>query len=319
MDTEESNASSPHLTVVIPTYNMGDMVGEAIKSVLRQTYADLELIVVDDGSTDDTQERLHAIDDPRMRVIALERRGGTAAAMNVAIEEARGRYLAFLDADDVWLPDKMELQIERIAAVSDQGWDGAYCGSRILTVDGRSVERKATVEGDLRSDLLSLSIELGGNSTLVMRKDHLDDLGGFDETFARHTDYDMVIRYCGVSGFAAVEEAMVIKHGFNIPEGDLYAEVKERFLSKFEDDISSFGPERAGHIRSAHWLDVAYVNLAQHKTVEGMRYMIRALSHEPVKPPKKYFEMGGFLLISVLRVDINRLIGKLMPTSSLQY
>ncbi|MCK5251782.1 MAG: glycosyltransferase, partial [Thermoplasmata archaeon] len=82
MDTEESKASSPHLTVVIPTYNMGDIVGEAIKSVLQQTYADLELIVVDDGSTDDTHERLQAIDDPRMRVIELERRGGTVAAMN---------------------------------------------------------------------------------------------------------------------------------------------------------------------------------------------------------------------------------------------
>ena len=294
-------------------------MGEAIKSVLRQTFTDLELIVVDDGSTDGTQERLHAIDDPRMRVVALERRGGQAAAMNAAIKEARGRYVAFLDADDVWLPEKMELQLERMETVGDQGWDRTYCGSRILTVDGRSVERKATVEGDLRYDLLSLSIEIGGNSTLVMRKNHLEDLGGFDETFPRHTDYDMVMRYCGVSGFAAVEEAMVIKHGFNIPDGDLYAEVKERFLSKFGDDISSFGPARARHIRSAHWLDVAYVNLAQHKTLGGMRYLMRALSHEPVKPPQKYFEMGGFLLVSVLRVDINRLIGKLMPTSSLQY
>jgi len=97
-------------SVVIPSYNYALLVGEAIRSVQDQTVDDLEIIVIDDGSTDDTPEVLGAIDDPRL-IVRRVPNGGVAAARNIALEMARGEFIAFLDADDRWRPTKLERQL----------------------------------------------------------------------------------------------------------------------------------------------------------------------------------------------------------------
>lgn len=107
-------------SVIIPTYNYGRFLREAIESVQRQTVQDLEIIVVDDGSTDDTQDVLRAIDEPRLRVFRTENRG-ISATRNEGLRHARGSFIGFLDADDRWRPNKLEMQLGMMEAEPEIG------------------------------------------------------------------------------------------------------------------------------------------------------------------------------------------------------
>src|SRR3954454_7763106 len=103
------------VSIVMPAYNSAAVIDESVGSVLAQSYGDWELIVADDGSTDDTVTRLEAYGD-RVRVVRAERNGGPAAARNLALRHAAGELVAFLDADDRWLPDDIETQVARYDA-----------------------------------------------------------------------------------------------------------------------------------------------------------------------------------------------------------
>src|SRR5262249_42501399 len=118
---------------VMPVYNRERFVREAIDSVLAQTFADFELVVVDDGSTDGTAGVVGAIEDPRLRWVARPHRG-VAATMNAGLREARGRYVARLDSDDVWLPDMVETQVAVLEARPDV--DVVYARGQGMEVDG---------------------------------------------------------------------------------------------------------------------------------------------------------------------------------------
>jgi len=107
------------VSVVLPTFNRADTVGRAIRSVLDQTFTDLELIVVDDGSTDDTVAVLARFADPRLRVLRSTVNRGVSAARNKGIEEARGRFIAFEDSDDSWRPQKLQRQIDCLASAGE--------------------------------------------------------------------------------------------------------------------------------------------------------------------------------------------------------
>lgn len=104
----EKSEKIPTVSVVIPTYNRAHLVGRAIQSVLNQTYQDFEIIVVDDGSTDNTEEVVKSFNDPRIRYIRHDQNRGGSAARNTGIKMARGEYIAFQDSDDEWLPEKLE-------------------------------------------------------------------------------------------------------------------------------------------------------------------------------------------------------------------
>ena len=100
----------PKVSVIIPTYNRAEYLGEAIQSVFDQTFEDFEILIVDDGSTDDTQQLVLSFHDPRLRSF-YQNNCGISAARNAAIRSADGEYIAFLDSDDVWLPELLESQV----------------------------------------------------------------------------------------------------------------------------------------------------------------------------------------------------------------
>jgi len=167
------------ISVVIPSYNYARFVREAIDSALAQTYPPLEVIVVDDGSTDATPEVLASYGD-RIRVIR-QRNEGVARARNAGIATARGDYVAFLDADDVWHPRKLELQIARFDGDPSLGL--VHCGVEMFDGDGNTIDVfRDGKEGDIAADLLRLepgTIALTG-SNIVVPKRVAEELGGFD-------------------------------------------------------------------------------------------------------------------------------------------
>src|SRR6478672_2666674 len=133
------------VSVIMPVYNGAAFVSRAIDSVLRQTVRDLELIVVDDGSTDDTREVVTAITDSRLRYIHQQNRGPSVARNN-GIRAASAEWIAFLDSDDYWLPTKLEAQLARAREVPDAGV--IYCGAKYLDPSGNFIaDLRAVVEG----------------------------------------------------------------------------------------------------------------------------------------------------------------------------
>ncbi|MBP7003117.1 glycosyltransferase family 2 protein [Amaricoccus sp.] len=218
---------SPAVTVVIPAYDRAATIRPAIESVLRQTWRDFELVVVDDGSRDGTPDVVRAIDDPRLRLIETPRNMGASAARNLGAEEARAPWVAFQDSDDEWLPLKLEKQMARLLAPRPEGapdWVAAYCGMLIL---GRAREAapKGTdarldaryfppsgiglVEGDILPALLRRS--LISTQTLVARRDRLLEVGGFDPEMKARIDWDCALRLAPLGPIAFVDEPLVLQ------------------------------------------------------------------------------------------------------------
>lgn len=185
----------PLVSVVIPTYNRAGLLQRAIDSVLAQTYENLEIIVVDDASTDNTQDVVTSYDDPRVTYICHETNRHGSAARNTGIEAADGEYVAFLDDDDEWYPEKLERQVATLQdAAEDVGM--VYCWSDVYAEaadSGRIATNKPTLHGDIFDETLS-SNPIGATSTLLIRADVLEEINGFDEDLERGQDSDLIRR-----------------------------------------------------------------------------------------------------------------------------
>lgn len=199
----------PLVSVVIPTYNRWPMVGEAIESVLAQSYRAWELIVVDDGSNDGTAARLAQYGSSIRQV--LRQRGGVAAARNYGVGIARGRYVAFLDSDDFWMPKKLEIQ----AVFMEQHPEVQICQTEEIWVRrGVRVNPKAKhvkPSGDIFRR--SLDLCLVSPSAVMITKELFNQFGGFDENFPVCEDYDLWLRI-GVDHLVPlIPMCLVVKRG----------------------------------------------------------------------------------------------------------
>lgn len=199
-------ASTPLVSVVIPTYNRRRHLVEAIESVLAQTYQPLELIVVDDGSTDGTQEALSGYGD-RVRVLRQENRG-PSAARNWGIAHASGAFVAMLDSDDLWHPRKIEKQMAVMQEKPEVGL--VFC--RLTHLDqttGRSSINRypPDLRGDLRRRLLERNYI--ANSSVLVRKACFEKVGGYDETMKWAEDWDLWIRISRYFQFDFVDEPLL--------------------------------------------------------------------------------------------------------------
>ncbi len=206
-----SGPERPAATVVIPTFNRAPIVGRAIRSVLGQTCQDWELIVVDDGSADGTEQAVRGISDNRIKYIRHDRKHGGGAARNTGIRCARGEYVAFLDSDDEWLPEKLQKELE-VFRNSDPAVGLVYTGKVMLDDTGRVLEiRMPTKSGWVYEALLEANF-IGSCSRVTVRKQALERVAGFDETLVSHQDWDLWLRVARVSRIAPVPHCLVKRH-----------------------------------------------------------------------------------------------------------
>ena len=127
------------VSVIIPTYNREKLVSRSIQSVLDQTYQDYEIIVVDDASIDNTEKVVKSFNDVRIRFLRSNLNKGGSAARNMGIIAANGEYIAFLDSDDEWLPEKLEKQISILKNLKSLEWGGIYCGHILISNNRKMV------------------------------------------------------------------------------------------------------------------------------------------------------------------------------------
>ena len=199
----------PCVSVIIPTYNRRDFLLEAVDSVLAQTYGDYELIVVDDGSIDGTEEALQRYGEQLQYVYQANQ--GVSTARNRGLELAHGKFIAFLDSDDLWMPKKIELQV----ACMDEYPDCQICYTDEIWIRrGRRVnpkKRHAKYSGSVYHHCLPLCII--SPSSALMRRGLFDEVGVFDPALPVCEDYDLWLRVAARYPVLFIPERLIVKRG----------------------------------------------------------------------------------------------------------
>jgi GT2 family glycosyltransferase len=187
------SASAPAVSVLVPTYDRACFIGAAVESVLAQRFTNFEVIVVDDGSTDETAAILARVGDPRLRVLRREH-GGIGKALNAGLSVARGRYIARNDSDDLWLPDHLASTLPALDA--DPTLDLVYGRAEFIDAEGAPLPggrgEPLRHPGDPLRSLLHTDYTASVSS--VMRRTAIERAGGWDESFATSEDWEMALR-----------------------------------------------------------------------------------------------------------------------------
>lgn len=211
MASHAAAGTIPKVSVVIPTYNRSSTIKRAVASVLAQGFPIHEVIIVDDGSTDDTLEILSKIKDSRIKVIQSPGRSGAPTARNLGVEASSGEWIAFQDSDDYWFGHKLESQFERIAMFPNSIL--CYCGliqhydGALGFVPGKSIH---TFEGNLYEALLQTSFI--STQTIVVKKSTFLESGGFRSDMPRLQDWELVLRLAELGQFCCALEPLVVAY-----------------------------------------------------------------------------------------------------------
>ncbi len=273
-------ASSPLVSVVLPTYNRASQLPRAIGSVLHQGYRSIELIVVDDASTDDTEQAVSAIRDPRLRYLRCPRNGGAGYARNRGLEVARGELLAFQDSDDEWAPDKLERQVS--ALLSSPREVGMVCCAYRKVRLGKARDRlffpdAASVSGDCEHVLLGGFYYI--TPTWLMRRECLESAGSFDESLPNREDWELIFRVLPRWRIQVLPELLVTKHetAGSLEENheariQSYAVVLERYDARWA---------RAPHLQAIHYFNMARAHAALGDRALARTALWRALRLNP--------------------------------------
>jgi glycosyltransferase involved in cell wall biosynthesis len=204
---------APVVSVILPTYNRVELLSNAIRSVLNQTFQDFEIIVVDDFSTQQIDEVVSWFADSRIRLFRRNQNGGEAAARNTGLEQASGELIAFLDDDDEWFPEKLARQINIIQS-SDTDVAAVYSAFLWFSWPEREQIGKRVApktNGNFYRSLLKRNI-IGTPSTVMIRKDCLKTIGVFDSSIRYGVDHDLWIRIASQYKFHYVPEYLVKCH-----------------------------------------------------------------------------------------------------------
>jgi glycosyltransferase involved in cell wall biosynthesis len=252
------------VSVIIPTYNRADVLPRAIETALGQTLEDIEVIVVDDASTDDTAAVVGRYDDPRLTFLRHETNKGASAARNKGIRAASGDYVALLDSDDEWAETKLERQVATLESRSDE-WVAVYCGTTVITDESASEWRSRLVdllgrqggtdrtEGgeELVKEVLLDRLHTSAGSTLLVRAAVVDRIDGFDESFDRFQDTEFLIRVLRQGKLAYVDEPLLRRYPSGGPSAEAVREAAAHLLETFADEVVAL--ETRGYDVTGAW------------------------------------------------------------------
>jgi glycosyltransferase involved in cell wall biosynthesis len=266
------------VSVIIPTYNYGRYLGEAIESALKQTYPPLEVIVVDDGSTDGTPQVLAAFGG-RVRAVH-QGNAGVGAARNKGIAVARGEYIALLDSDDVWLPDKLELQMSRFA--EDPSLGLVHCGCETFDDSGQTLSIwLGGMEGRVADEMLRFAPDvIKACSTIVFPRRVAEEVGGFDARVTPSDDWDFCYRVAARYPVGYVRKALLRyrQHGGGLHrnvgrmEAAMQLALAKAFESRDDPDLRKHAYGRMHRILAGCYFETHQPRQFLRHTLKSLRY-----------------------------------------------
>jgi len=274
----------PIVSVIIPTYKRNKTLERAIKSVLRQTFKNYEIIIVDDN---DEKSKYRKHNEIMMRkyqnnekIIYLKHKKNLngAAARNTGIFHSKSKYIAFLDDDDEYLENKLELQINLLEKL-DNSWGGVFCGCNHYI--GRKLIRKNLNlgSGNLKNDLLLKKIKFSFGSTALLRRSVLNELNGFDDTFNRYQDGELLIRFFRKYKIAFINQVLV--NGYfddrkNVPDTDSLIRTNEKILKKYKKDIDEMPKDLQMEVYKRHSLEIVRAFIRRRELKGALNYYKKA-------------------------------------------
>ncbi|MFC1843560.1 glycosyltransferase [Thermodesulfobacteriota bacterium] len=275
-------AQNPLISVVLPTYNRAPTLLRSIKSVLNQTYQNLELIIVDDASEDSTPNLVNGITDPRLIYIKHSAQQGAGTARNSGIEISKGEYIAFQDSDDEWSKDKLEEQLKLFNTNKNIG----AVFSPYLKVSERNKEQvpaklSAKMWGDIHRNILFCSWI--GTPTLMVKIDLIKSIGGFDQGLEALEDWELIIRLAKLCRFGCINKPLVTAY---LSEGSI-TEREEINLTAIEQIIEkhhcSYNSQPAA--KATQLIFIGNRKCLNGNMKEGINYFKKAIKVSPGSIP----------------------------------
>jgi glycosyltransferase involved in cell wall biosynthesis len=281
----------PRVSIILPFYNRPELRDRCISSVLAQTFADFELIVVDDGSTDRSTVYAGVISDGRIREIRHNRNRGPAAARNTGIRAAQGAIIALIDSDDEWLPTKLARQV---ALLDERAADLCVC--EYFLVEGTAVRHRQLPEPASWREDLHFRCELGNGTTLAVRRRVIDAVGLLDENLRLYEDWDWVLRMLADHSLHVLHEPLARIYAGPPRPSTPFEQSAAHFLAKHAAEFQRLGRAHHRRVRAAHFRYVAENAFANRRFVMGCNYLRRSFRTMPWQNPLR---LGALVLAPI--------------------
>lgn len=280
-----SMSKHPLISVVIPTYGRSHLLERAIDSVLEQTYDNIEIIVVDDNNSN-SEHRMHTervlgtyLENGQIIYLKHEKNAGGSVARNTGIKASNGEYVALLDDDDEWFPEKLEKQIAYFEALDDNV-GVVYCSYILEEYNGDKIIKR-TEKGDLTKELLMLQFDPGASSTLVFKKSALEEIHYFDENFERHQDLEVLIRLCRNYLIDVCPDVLLKINGHNFPSASKIEKVKKVFFNTFKNDINNLSFFDKKKVYARHYIELSSLFFSERNFSKVIKYYLLAIMYYP--------------------------------------
>ncbi len=280
------------VSCIIPTYKRCELLGRAIESILQQSYEHYEILVVDDNvpGSKESEEVKKALqkyeNNKKVRYVSQSKHINGAVARNVGIHSSNGEFIAFLDDDDEWMPEKLEKQVRILD--NDQTIGGVFCVAYIYKNNEMVSKATSYSEGDLQYKILKRDVRIA-NSTFMGRKKIIHQYGGFNPGLMRHQDVQFMADFSGIAKIVFLNEPLTKMHAdstINRPSAQKLKEYKEAFFECEKENINKLSYFKRKRVYGAHYFELAYVAIREKK----FRLLIEAILKVGFSP-MSYFDL----------------------------
>lgn len=271
------------VSVIIPTHNRSERMIRAVDSVRRQTYKNLEIVIVNDASIDDTEEIASKIDDDRIIYLRIEKSQGANHARNFGVSHSSGAYLAFLDDDDEWFDEKIDKQLKVFEEYPEVGL--VYTQRKIINDENQYYYSNKKDVGDLSHKII-MENPIGTTSSVMLKRDIFEKVGGFDPQILINQDHDLWIRVAQVTQVGIVDEPLVLYydlHKINRISND-FERMKSTsliFQKKYKDLLKQLTPKEIRKRKSNKFMRYSILEVSNKHFLRALFYNLRAILIAP--------------------------------------